>query len=116
MDFFILSLLYSTPFHFICRRSDSPVSEDAGIEPRTVATLALAVRRSNHSARSHPQIRLDLIQTFPQFSIITQAGSVVRKPVGSSAQPDNVGRVLNVNPRLTQPLHHQASLQSGAQQ
>jgi hypothetical protein len=31
-----------------------PVSEDAGIEPRTVATstLAVTVRRSNHSARS----------------------------------------------------------------
>jgi hypothetical protein len=33
---------------------DSTVSEDAGIEPRTVATSALAVRRSNRSARSHP--------------------------------------------------------------
>jgi hypothetical protein len=30
----------------LCRR------DDAGIEPRTVATLALAVRCSNHSARS----------------------------------------------------------------
>jgi hypothetical protein len=45
---------------FICRTSDSTVSEDAGIKPRTVATSALAVRRSNHSARSHP-LRLDLI-------------------------------------------------------
>ncbi len=27
---------------FICRLQDSPVSEDGGIEPRTVATLALA--------------------------------------------------------------------------
>ncbi len=33
---------------FMCRPSDSIVSEDAGIEPRTVATSALAVRRSNH--------------------------------------------------------------------
>jgi hypothetical protein len=32
--------------------SDSTVSEDAGIEPRTDATLALAARRSNRSARS----------------------------------------------------------------
>ncbi len=31
---------------FICRPSDSTVSEDAGIEPRTVATSELA--------RSHP--------------------------------------------------------------
>jgi hypothetical protein len=41
---------------FICRLSDSIVSEDAVIEPRTVATTALAVRRFNHSARSHPQL------------------------------------------------------------
>jgi hypothetical protein len=33
---------------FICRPSDSTVPTDAGIEPRTVATGALAVRRSNH--------------------------------------------------------------------
>ncbi len=32
-----------------------PVPEDARIEPRAVATSALAVRSSNHSARSHPQ-------------------------------------------------------------
>jgi hypothetical protein len=36
---------------FICRPSDSTVSEDAGIEPRTVTTSALALR---HSARCHP--------------------------------------------------------------
>jgi hypothetical protein len=41
---------------FICRLSDSTVSEDVGIESRTVATTALAVRRSNHSDRSHPQV------------------------------------------------------------
>ncbi len=40
----------------ICCPSDSTVSEDAGIEPRTVATAAMAVRRSNHSARSHPHV------------------------------------------------------------
>jgi hypothetical protein len=39
---------------FICCHSDSAVSENAGIEPRTEATSALVVRRSNHSARSHP--------------------------------------------------------------
>jgi hypothetical protein len=43
---------------FICRPSDSTVSEDAGIEPRTVATWALTARRSNHSARSQRQIKL----------------------------------------------------------
>jgi hypothetical protein len=35
-----------------------PDSEDAGIEPRTVATSAMAVRRSNHSARSHPFLEI----------------------------------------------------------
>jgi hypothetical protein len=38
---------------FICHPSDSTVSEDAGIDPRTFATFPLAFRRSNH--------RLDLI-------------------------------------------------------
>ncbi len=40
------SLLHLKPEDFI-------VSEDAGIEPWTVATLSLTARRSNHSARSH---------------------------------------------------------------
>ncbi len=39
---------------FICRPSDSSVSEDAGIEPMTVPTIAMAVRCCNLSARSHP--------------------------------------------------------------
>ncbi len=34
---------------FICRLSDFTVSEDAGIKPRTVPTLSLAVTRSNRS-------------------------------------------------------------------
>jgi hypothetical protein len=38
---------------FVCRPSDSTVSGDAEIEPRTVATLALTARRSNQSAGSH---------------------------------------------------------------
>jgi hypothetical protein len=36
---------------FIFRPLDSTVSEDAGIESRTVETLALTARHSNHSAR-----------------------------------------------------------------
>ncbi len=55
LDFFFLSM-YCNQHCFICRPSDSTVSEDAGIEPRPVATSALAVSRSNHSARSHPQL------------------------------------------------------------
>ncbi len=50
----IFFFIYDIQRCFICRPSDSTVSEDAVIEPRTVATTASAVRRSNHSARSHP--------------------------------------------------------------
>jgi len=39
--------------HYFIRTSDSTVSEYAGIEPRTFATLALTIRRSYQSARSH---------------------------------------------------------------
>jgi hypothetical protein len=46
--------------NFICRPSDSTVSEDAVIEPRTVATLAKTTRRSNHSDRSHQQDKIAL--------------------------------------------------------
>jgi hypothetical protein len=49
--------MYDIQCRFICRPSDSTVSEDAGIEPGTVATTALAVRRSNHSARSSRWMR-----------------------------------------------------------
>ncbi len=46
--FFFLFLSYYIQHCFICRPSDSTVPTDAGIEPRTVAAGALAVRRSNH--------------------------------------------------------------------
>ena len=49
---FVFYVLYSNCL--ICCSSDSIVSEDAEIESRTVAITALAVRRSNHSDRSHP--------------------------------------------------------------
>ncbi len=39
--------MYDIQHCFICRPSHSTVSEDAGIEPRTVATTALTGRRSN---------------------------------------------------------------------
>jgi hypothetical protein len=40
--FGFFSSIYCIQHCFICRPSDSTVSEDAGIEPRTVATSALA--------------------------------------------------------------------------
>jgi hypothetical protein len=40
--------MYDIQHCLIFRPSDSTVSEEAGIEPRTVATTALAVRRSTH--------------------------------------------------------------------
>ncbi len=51
--FFVCFLMYVIQHCFICRPSDLTVSKDAGIEPRTVATLALTARRSNNLARYH---------------------------------------------------------------
>ncbi len=48
--FFFLSM-YVIQHCFICRPSDSTVSEDVGIKSRIDA---LEARSSNHSARSHP--------------------------------------------------------------
>jgi hypothetical protein len=50
--------MYDIQHCFICRPSGSTVSEGAGIEPRTDATTALAVKRSNLTTR------LDLIHIF----------------------------------------------------
>jgi hypothetical protein len=46
----IIFFLYVIQHFFICRTSNSTVSEDATIEPRPVATTALIVRLSYHSA------------------------------------------------------------------
>ncbi len=52
--------MYDIQHYFICRLSDSTVSEDAGIKPRTVATSALAV--SIYSARSNPHFVYLMLQ------------------------------------------------------
>ncbi len=59
--------MYCIQHCFICRPSDATVSEDAGIEPRVVATSALAVRRSNNTAIYLIQIQLDLISIIVNF-------------------------------------------------
>jgi hypothetical protein len=53
--FFIFFVFYKYFIQqcLICRPSDSSVSEDAGIESKTVAILAFSARSNNHSIRSH---------------------------------------------------------------
>ncbi len=46
------------------------MSEVAGIEPRTVATLALTVKRSDHSAESHPPINSCLPGYYEKFAAL----------------------------------------------
>ncbi len=49
---------------FICHPSDYTVSEDAGIEPMTVVTLALtAMHTLNQTARSHLKAARSHLQT-----------------------------------------------------
>jgi hypothetical protein len=70
--------MYVIQHCFICRHSDSTVSKDAGIEHRTFAILALAVRRSNYLATSHNNLWAFLYsfaysnsRTFIQYSAFT---------------------------------------------
>ncbi len=57
---------------FIYRPPDSDVSEDDGIEPGTVATMALTARRSNHSEttsikhKNHLNCRINILFTLPR--------------------------------------------------
>jgi hypothetical protein len=48
--FYFNFLKYFFQHCYLCRTSDSTVLEGAGIEPKTVATIVLAVRRFFHSA------------------------------------------------------------------
>ncbi len=65
------------------------MSEDVEIEPRTVATLALAVRRP----RSHPQIQLDLIYT--RQDIIHARIDVIRTRLDRLDQLDLIHTLLD---------------------
>ncbi len=55
---FLDFVMYDIQHCFICHPSDSAVSEDAGIEPRTVATVYSAGSHPLLSAWSHPLTRL----------------------------------------------------------
>jgi hypothetical protein len=46
-------LIYVIKHGFICRPSDFTVSEDAGIEPKTVATLALTTKNALTTRLDH---------------------------------------------------------------
>ncbi len=49
------NVLYSALLH--CRHSDSPVSEDAGIEPVTVVTLhGIDIQTHYNLAKYHPRL------------------------------------------------------------
>ncbi len=72
----ISCFMYDIQHCFICRPSDSTVSEDAGIEPRTVATLALTARSSNHSARSHPHFNFNIWDTVDRGFIHFEHSSI----------------------------------------
>jgi hypothetical protein len=63
--------MYFIQHCFICRPSDSTVSEDAGIEPRTVATLVL---NATHSITT----RLDLIR---KFTVQQESHCILYNPV-----------------------------------
>jgi hypothetical protein len=80
--------MYDIQHCFTCRPSDSTVSEDAGIEPRTVTTTALAVRTSN-LARSHPshfyglierQVKVEAVNDLPFWLSQKCAASSVADP------------------------------------
>ncbi len=91
-DFIFFS--YYIQHCFICRPSDSTVPTDAGIEPRTVATGALAIRRSNHQARSHP--RLGQIS-----SAVGQISSAVGQ-ISSATRLDLIRNQARSHPQLDQ--------------
>jgi hypothetical protein len=65
------------------------VLEDAGIEPRTVATLALAVRHSNHLDRSHPHTYISKLVEKLIFSVMKQRSQ-------SSSSSKGILKIMNI--------------------
>ncbi len=71
---------------FVCRPTDTPEPENDGMEPRTVSVYALAVRRNNHSVRSHSQKWQDWIRIRVRHSRILRSANsreylLVQKPM-----------------------------------
>ncbi len=95
-DIGIFLFMYVIQHCFICRPSDSTVSEDAGIEPTTVATDALTTRldRLTHdSARSH-----DLAESWVRWS-----SRVVRASNSPRSHP-RLGQISFTNSARSHPL------------
>ncbi len=80
--FWIFLCMYFVQHCFICCPADSIVSEDVGIEPRTVSTSALAIRRSSHSATSHP-----LSTTSHPHSATSHPHSATSHPLSATSHP-----------------------------
>ncbi len=78
----IFDFFYFFHLCFICRPFDSLVPEDAQIEPRAFATLALAVWRSNHAAVFHPLLGCedDLGQIDSVESLVTDTNVLTSVP------------------------------------
>ncbi len=94
--------MYCIQHCFICRPSDSTVSEDAGIQPRTVATSALAAYLFSNKYKSDAlNTRLDLIhckdgictkrvilmRLLPWFCLCLESWGRGRRPWTSSSPP-----------------------------
>jgi hypothetical protein len=106
--------MYDIQHCFICRPSDSAVSEDAGIEPRTVATTAMTVRRSNHSARSnpysaisHPQLGTISSIEMTHTRIITYSGIMDGIVVSGNTSLLVLSSLLSSARRFSRPTHYQ---------
>jgi hypothetical protein len=97
--------MYFIPHSFICRSPDSTESEDAGIKPRTVATLELTVRRSNHNTR------LDLIHNRLGLSLIHEwwMRFLMIYPLSSSLRTDSLKQPLHCHLHSNCHLNHTES-------
>jgi hypothetical protein len=83
----------------VCHPTDSPEPENDEMKPRTVAVFALAVRRNNHSVRSHSQKCQDRIRIRVRHSRIHRSANsysreylLVQKPMDACYEADTMPR------------------------